>query len=145
MLRFTGLEKLLITLERELKFINIYRAKDSARYLNNRDYERVLSFTQQAFDSAVDFVDPQPPKDSEKPPTKPKRETTAPKKPATNPSSARPKTTSKATGTAKPAPKRAPSKSAKSGTTARKTSSKTTRKTTASRKTKTKSPPQQQP
>lgn len=148
MLRFTGLEKLLITLERELKFINIYRAKDSARYLNNRDYERVLSFTQQAFDSAVDFVDPQPPKDSEKPPTKPKREATASRKPATataSPSSARPKATSKATGTAKPAPKRAPSKSAKPGTTSRKTSSKTTRKTTASRKTKTKSPPQQQP
>jgi len=126
MLRFTGLEKLLITLERELKFINIYRAKDSARYLNNRDYERVLAFTQQAFDSAVDFVDPQPPKDGKQPTAKPRKNSTAEKstpekKAAAKTATAKPKTTRKVTGTAKPAPKRNRTSAARPGTTARKT------------------------
>lgn len=120
MLRFTGLEKLLITLERELKFINIYRAKDNARHLNNRDYERVLAFTQQAFDSAVDFVDPQPPKDPEKPAPKARKDSTAVKKPASKTAAAPARTTKKATGTAKPAPRRSSAKQGRPGATGRK-------------------------
>lgn len=57
-LRFTGVEKLLITVERELKFINIYRSRDSARKLNNEDYDRVVAFMHNAFGMALDLIEP---------------------------------------------------------------------------------------
>lgn len=55
-LRVTGMEKMLITVERELKFINIYRSQDAARELSDEEFEKVLGFTRKSFDMAVDFV-----------------------------------------------------------------------------------------
>ncbi len=60
-LRITGMEKMLISIERELKFINIYRSKDDARNLNDEDFAKVLGFTQKSFDMAVEFIAESPP------------------------------------------------------------------------------------
>lgn len=57
LLRLTGMDKLLISVERELKFINLYRSRDRARALDNDDFEQVLAFLSQAFDLALDFND----------------------------------------------------------------------------------------
>ncbi len=58
-LRITGMEKLLITLERELKFINIYRARESARHLSDEDFDKMLNFVSGGFNMAMDFIEPQ--------------------------------------------------------------------------------------
>jgi len=55
-LRVTGMEKMLITIERELKFINIYRSQDAARDLSDEEFEKVLGFTRKSFDMAVEFI-----------------------------------------------------------------------------------------
>jgi transcriptional regulator with XRE-family HTH domain len=55
-LRVTGMEKILITVERELKFINIYRSRDMARELSDEDFDRVLGFTRKSFDTALEFI-----------------------------------------------------------------------------------------
>ena len=55
-LRVTGVEKMLITLEREVKFINIYRGRDEARDFSDAEFEKLLHFSQQSFNTAVDFM-----------------------------------------------------------------------------------------
>jgi len=57
-LRITGIEKMLITLEREIKFINIYRSRESARHLSDANYDRLLDFVRQSFSLAMDFIEP---------------------------------------------------------------------------------------
>jgi transcriptional regulator with XRE-family HTH domain len=77
-LRFTGLEKLLITLERELKFINIYRSRDVARALGNQEFDKLVAFTQQSFDMALDLIaDTSIQRKAATPPTPPAPEKTA--------------------------------------------------------------------
>jgi transcriptional regulator with XRE-family HTH domain len=50
------IDKLPLQFERERAFINIYRRHDAARRLSDEGFERVLKFTQQAFDLAIHFV-----------------------------------------------------------------------------------------
>src|SRR5690606_25791646 len=49
---------MLITLEREIKFINIYRSRESARHLSDANYDRLLDFVRQSFSLAMDFIEP---------------------------------------------------------------------------------------
>lgn len=58
LLRFTGIERLVITLERELKFINIYRSKDGIRNLSNENFDRLIGFADNAVALAMDFIEP---------------------------------------------------------------------------------------
>ncbi|HLS99792.1 MAG: helix-turn-helix domain-containing protein [Porticoccaceae bacterium] len=58
LLRLTGMDRLLIGVEREIKFINLYRARDRARALDDGDFDRVLDFLGKAFDLALDFNGP---------------------------------------------------------------------------------------
>ena len=51
------IDQLPIQFERERNFINIYRRHDTARSLSDEGFERVLKFTQHAFDMAIHFVD----------------------------------------------------------------------------------------
>ena len=57
-LRITGIEKLMITVERELKFINIYRSRESARRLSDEDFDKMLGFVRSGFNMAMDFIEP---------------------------------------------------------------------------------------
>jgi len=50
------IDQLPIQFERERNFINIYRRHDTARKLSDAGFDRVLKFTQQAFDMAIHFV-----------------------------------------------------------------------------------------
>jgi transcriptional regulator with XRE-family HTH domain len=50
------LDQLPLQFERERNFINIYRRHDAARKLSDAGFERVLGFTQHAFDLAIHFV-----------------------------------------------------------------------------------------
>ena len=52
-----GFGKLPLQLERERRFINIYRGHDRARKLSDKEFQRVLSFTRAAFEMALDFAD----------------------------------------------------------------------------------------
>ena len=45
-----------VPFERERDFINIYRRHDTARKLSDAGFQRVLQFTQDAFDMAIHFV-----------------------------------------------------------------------------------------
>lgn len=56
LLRSVGLEGLVVQAERELQFVQIYRAKDEARKLSDEEFAEVLAFTRQAFDMALHFV-----------------------------------------------------------------------------------------
>lgn len=60
MLSVSGLDKIMIQAERELKLVNIYRAQDTARQLSDEDFDQVLTFTKQAFDMALHFVSDNP-------------------------------------------------------------------------------------
>ncbi len=51
-----GLGRLPLQYERERKFINIYRRHDAARKLSDDGYEKVLAFTQNAFEMALHFI-----------------------------------------------------------------------------------------
>jgi transcriptional regulator with XRE-family HTH domain len=51
-----GLGRLPLQLERERQFLNIYRALDQARSLTDKDFQRVLAFTQSAFETALSFA-----------------------------------------------------------------------------------------
>ncbi|MFM7275796.1 MAG: helix-turn-helix domain-containing protein [Gammaproteobacteria bacterium] len=53
-----GISQLPLQFERERAFINIYRRHDAARALSDAEFERVLRFTQDAFDLAIDFLAP---------------------------------------------------------------------------------------
>ena len=50
------IDQLPIQFERERNFINIYRRHDTARRLSDIGFDRVLQFTQDAFDMAIHFV-----------------------------------------------------------------------------------------
>lgn len=56
LLEKTGIDRILIQAERELKFINIYRNKDIARKLSDEGFDQVLDFTQKAFEMSLHFV-----------------------------------------------------------------------------------------
>lgn len=56
MLNKTGLDRLMIQAEREMKFIKIYRNLDGARKLSDEGFDKVLEFTQKAFVMALHFV-----------------------------------------------------------------------------------------
>lgn len=51
-----GVGRLPLQYEREREFINIYRKHDAARGLDDADFEKVLAFTERAFDMAMHFV-----------------------------------------------------------------------------------------
>jgi hypothetical protein len=53
-----GIAQLPLQFERERAFINIYRRHDAARALSDTEFERVLRFTQDAFDLAINFLAP---------------------------------------------------------------------------------------
>ncbi|MDM8535442.1 helix-turn-helix transcriptional regulator [Desulfobacterales bacterium HSG17] len=56
LLEKTGIDRMFIKAERELKFISIYRNKDNARKLSDEGFDQVLDFTQKAFEMALHFV-----------------------------------------------------------------------------------------
>jgi transcriptional regulator with XRE-family HTH domain len=51
-----GLDGLPTKIERERRFINIYKRRDAARQLSSEGYEKVLAFTQEAFEMALHFI-----------------------------------------------------------------------------------------
>jgi len=51
-----GLDGLPLKIERERRFINIYKRRDAARQLSSEGYEKILAFTQEAFELALHFV-----------------------------------------------------------------------------------------
>ena len=51
-----GLAGYPVKMERERKFMNIYKRRDAARELSNEGFEKVIAFTQQAFEMALHFV-----------------------------------------------------------------------------------------
>lgn len=50
------LDRLSLHFGRERSFINIYRRHDSVRELSDAEFERILQFTQQAFDLAMHYI-----------------------------------------------------------------------------------------
>ena len=52
----SGLDGVIIKAERELKLVNIYRSKDEARQLSDEGFDKVLEFTNKAFNMALHFV-----------------------------------------------------------------------------------------
>lgn len=52
----TGIDRLMVQAERELKFLKIYRNVDDARELSDDDFEEVLAFTRKAFNMALHFA-----------------------------------------------------------------------------------------
>ena len=59
LLEKTGVDRMFIKAEREVKFINIYRNKDDARKLSDEGFDQVMDFTQKAFEMALHFVSEQ--------------------------------------------------------------------------------------
>jgi len=51
-----GIDKLVITAEREIKFVQILRARDEARALSDQEFQRVYAFMDKAFDMALEFA-----------------------------------------------------------------------------------------
>ena len=51
-----GVDRIPIHYERERKFVNIYRSHDAARNLSEEGFEKVLSYTNAAFEMALHFV-----------------------------------------------------------------------------------------
>lgn len=51
-----GVGRLPLQLERERKFINIYRGSDAARQLSDESFDRVLEMTRGAFELALQFA-----------------------------------------------------------------------------------------
>lgn len=51
-----GLGRIPLQYERERKFINIYRRHDAARALSDEGYDKVLAFTNNAFEMALHFI-----------------------------------------------------------------------------------------
>jgi transcriptional regulator with XRE-family HTH domain len=49
-----GIGRIPLQLERERRFVNVYRSHDAARQLSDRAFEHVLAFTQAAFEMALD-------------------------------------------------------------------------------------------
>lgn len=70
-LKLSGMDKLLISAEREVKFINIYRSHDKARTLSDEQFDKVIAFMDKAFDMALDLVETPQPKPRKKKPENP--------------------------------------------------------------------------
>lgn len=51
-----GLGRIPLQLERERRFLNVFRGHDAARALSDEGFERVLHFTRAAFEMALGFV-----------------------------------------------------------------------------------------
>lgn len=51
-----GIGRIPLHLERERRFINVYRSHDAARELSDDAFAHVLAFTQAAFEMALDFA-----------------------------------------------------------------------------------------
>ena len=51
-----GLDGLPTKIERERRFMNIYKRRDAARQLSSEGFEKVLAFTQEAFELALHFI-----------------------------------------------------------------------------------------
>ncbi len=51
-----GIDKLVISAEREMQFVQILRSRDEARELSDEDFKRVHAFTEKAFDMALNFA-----------------------------------------------------------------------------------------
>jgi transcriptional regulator with XRE-family HTH domain len=51
-----GIGRIPLQLERERRFLNVFRAHDAARRLSDPGFERVLDFTRAAFETALHFV-----------------------------------------------------------------------------------------
>ncbi len=54
-LTLSGLDQLLASAGRELRFLNLYRARDRARKLSDDEFERLLDFVGGTLDLALDF------------------------------------------------------------------------------------------
>ena len=52
-----GIGRLPLQLERERRFINVYRGNDAARKLSDEAFARVLDFTRAAFEMAIQFAE----------------------------------------------------------------------------------------
>ena len=55
-LLWRGLDGLPVKIERERRFINIYKRRDAARQLSAEGFDKVLAFTQQAFEMSLHFI-----------------------------------------------------------------------------------------
>lgn len=51
-----GIGRIPLQLERERRFVNVFRAQDAARELSDAGFDRVLEFTQAAFETALAFA-----------------------------------------------------------------------------------------
>ncbi len=51
-----GIVRIPLQMERERRFVNVYRAQDVARKLSDEAFDHVLRFTQAAFEMALDFA-----------------------------------------------------------------------------------------
>jgi len=51
-----GIGRIPLQLERERRFVNVYRSHDAARTLSDAGFERVLDFTRSAFELALDYA-----------------------------------------------------------------------------------------
>jgi transcriptional regulator with XRE-family HTH domain len=51
-----GIVRIPLQMERERRFVNVYRAHDVARKLSDEAFDHVLRFTQAAFEMALDFA-----------------------------------------------------------------------------------------
>lgn len=51
-----GIVRIPLQMERERRFVNVFRAHDVARKLSDEGFEHVLRFTQVAFEMALDFA-----------------------------------------------------------------------------------------
>jgi transcriptional regulator with XRE-family HTH domain len=51
-----GIGRIPLQLERERRFVNVFRGQDAARRLSEAGFERVLDFTRAAFEMALHFV-----------------------------------------------------------------------------------------
>ena len=54
-----GIGRIPLQLERERRFVNVFRSHDVARRLSDEGFERVLDFTRAAFETALHFVSEQ--------------------------------------------------------------------------------------
>jgi len=51
-----GLGRIPLQLERERRFLNVFRGHDAARALSDEGFERVLRYTRAAFELALGFI-----------------------------------------------------------------------------------------
>jgi len=51
-----GLDGIPVKIERERRFLNIYKRRDAARQLSSEGFDKVLAFTQDAFELALHFI-----------------------------------------------------------------------------------------